>query len=76
MYMCSICVWLYMYAYVHAGIHTRTHTYSTDQMQGIRRTRFDCILNAFSAVDEHLYCWRRTRLSLATNTFSGERVYR
>ena len=60
MHMCSICVWLYMYAYVHAGIHTHTHThtYSTDQMQGIRRTRFDCILNVFSAVDEHLYCWQ------------------
>ena len=45
-------------------------------MQGIRRTGFDRILNAFVASDELVYRWRRTRLSLATNAFitSGERV--
>ena len=29
--------------------------YSTDQMQGIRRTRFDRILKAFSPADERIY---------------------
>ena len=63
--------------------HTVSHEtgewkYSTDQMQGIRRTRFDRILNAFIASDERVYRWRQTRLSPATNAFiaSGERVYR
>ena len=32
-----------------------SYIYSTDQMQGIRRKRFDCILNAFSAADELVY---------------------
>ena len=47
--------------------------YSTDQMQGIGRVRFDHILNAR---DERVYCYRRTRLELDTNAFSDgkERV--
>ena len=35
--------------------HTHLFSYSTDQMQGIRRTRFDCILNAFIASGECVY---------------------
>ena len=43
--------------------------YSTDQMQGIRRTCFDRILIAFSVGDKHIYRCRRIRLSLAANAF-------
>ena len=34
--------------------YIRNRCYSTDQMQGIRRTHFDRMLNAFSAADEHV----------------------
>ena len=44
--------------------------YSTDQMQGIRRTRFDHILNAFIASNERVCRYRRTRLALDTNAFN------
>ena len=40
----------------HGPPHAKCYMYSTDQMQGIRQTRFDRILNAFSAADERIYC--------------------
>ena len=51
-------------------------SYSTDQMQSIRRTRFDRILIAFIASDELVYRWQRTCLLLEANAFiaSDERV--
>ena len=52
-------------------------TYSTDQMQGIKRVRFDRILIAFIASDERVYRQQRTHLLLAANTFiaSDKRGY-
>ena len=42
-------------ACTHFPFDIVAYRYSTDQLQGIRRTRFDRILNAFSAADEHVY---------------------
>ena len=52
--------------------------YSTDQMQGIRLTRFKRVVNAFVAAVERVYRCKRTRLSLWSNAFiaASERVYR
>ena len=33
-------------------------TYSINQMQGVRQTRFDRILNVFSGGDKRVYRWR------------------
>ena len=40
---------------VHTPVTRMVHVYSTDQMQGIRKTCFDCIINAFIASSEHIY---------------------
>ena len=60
---------------MHAS--TRAMYYSTDQMQGIRRTRFDRILIVFITSDERVYRQRRTHLLLAANALiaSDERAF-